>query len=452
MAEPSQVAVVNVGEVLNRRLSGFQVGAIAICAVAGIFDGFDIQSIGILAPAIAQNLHIPISAFGTIFSLGWLGVMIGTLLSGPIADRYGRRIPVIVSVFVFGVFTLLLSTSHTYNELVIYRFLTGLGLGGVLPNVAALTSEYAPQRSRGRAMLMMFSGIPCGSVTSALLASVLVPIWGWRAFLYIGALLPILLGLVLLKALPESLMFLVTKGSNPRRVAKLLNRIAPDLACNENTRFETSEKPQRGAPVRLLFAEGRTTNTLLIWVIFFTNFAVFMLPYSWLASILRMSGLPLSRALVLTSMFALGGIVGMWITGYFTDKFGVRGPLIACYIGSFVFMVLFGVVAGTKSMLLLGVMIFILGAFINASQGGANVLVASLFPTSVRSTAIGFAFTVGRLGSILSPAVGGMMLAAHWGFPKMFFIGGLPAVIGAIAIVAIRIARAQQPQAKVAHG
>lgn len=372
------------------------------------------------------------------FSVGWLGVMIGTLVSGPIADRYGRRIPVIASIFVFGLFTLLLSTSHSYNELVIYRFLTGLGLGGVLPNMTTLASEYAPKRLRGSAILMMISGTPTGSVTSALLGSVVVPIWGWQAFLYIGSIRPIVLALVLIKALPESLMFLVTKGADPGRVARLLNRIAPDLACDENTRFEISEVQQKGAPIRQLFVEGRTTNPLLIWVIYFTNFAVFMLPYSWLVSILRRSGLPLSLALVLTSLFALGGIVGLWIDGYFTDRFGIRVPLVVCYVGSFVLMAVFGVIAGTKSTLLLGVVTFVLGSFIYASQGGAHVLAASLFPTSVRSTAVGFASTVGRLGSILSPAVGGMMMVAHWGFPKMFFLGGLAGLVGAIAIVAIR--------------
>ena len=173
-------------------------------------------------------------------------------------------------------------------------------------------------------MLMMFSGIPAGSVTSALLGSVVVPLWGWRVFLYIGGVLPIVLALVLIKALPESLMFLVAKDADRGRVARLLNRIAPDLKCNESTRFEISEAPQKGAPIRLLFVQGRTPTTLLLWVIYFTNFAVFMLPYSWLASILRMSGLPLSLALVLTSMFALGGIVGMWVNGYFIGQ--VRRP------------------------------------------------------------------------------------------------------------------------------
>jgi AAHS family 4-hydroxybenzoate transporter-like MFS transporter len=443
MAEVTEATVVNVGEVLNRRLSGFQAWAIAVCALAAIFDGFDIQSIGILAPAIAQSLHIPISSFGTIFSAGWLGVMIGSLCAGPIADRSGRRVPVIVSVFVFGVFTLLLSRSNTYNELLIYRFLTGLGLGGVLPNLLALTSEYAPKQLRGRVMTMMFSGIPAGSVISALLGSVVVPAWGWRVFLYIGGILPIVLGLLLVKALPESLMFLVTKGLDRRRVAALMARVAPDLACNESTRFELSETPQKGAPVRLLFIEGRAPTTVLLWVIYFTNFLVFMFPYSWLASILRMAGLPLSKALVLASMFALGGIVGMWISGWFIDHFGVRVPLITCYVGSFAFMVIFGLIAGTKSVLLLGVVTFITGAFINAAQGGNNVLTAALFPTSIRSTALGFAFTVGRLGSIISPVVGGMMMAAHWGFPRMFFLAGLPAVIGAIAIIAIRAARSE---------
>ena len=160
MAEASPASVVNVGEVLNRRLSGFQTWAIAVCMISAIFDGFDIQSINILAPVISAQLKIPFSAFGLIISFGWLGVMIGSLLSGPIADAKGRRMPVVVSVFVFGIFTLFVARATSFNEILIFRFLTGLGLGGVLPNLLALTSEYAPPRLRGRIMLIMFSGIP----------------------------------------------------------------------------------------------------------------------------------------------------------------------------------------------------------------------------------------------------------------------------------------------------
>jgi AAHS family 4-hydroxybenzoate transporter-like MFS transporter len=451
MADASSAPVVNVGDVLNRRLSGFQTWAVAVCALSAIFDGFDIQSINILAPVISQNLHIPIGAFGVIISCGWLGVMIGSLLSGPIADHSGRRLPVIISVFVFGICTLFVAHANSFNEILVYRFLTGLGLGGVLPNLLALTSEYSPARLRGRIMLMMFSGIPVGSVVGALLGSVIVPAWGWRGFLYIGAIFPIVLGLVLLKALPESLMFLVTRGADQARVVRLMQRIAPDLACTAATRFEAAEGQQKKIPWSMLFSEGHGTTTALLWLIYFTNFLVFMFPYTWLASILRLSGLPLSLALALTSLFALGGIIGMWMNGWFIDRFGVRIPLVICYIGCFIFMGIFGLVAGTHSVPLLGVVVFITGAFINAAQGGNNVLAAGLYPTALRSTGLGLAFTVGRIGSIISPVVGGLMIAAHWHFPTMFLVAGLPAVIGAVAILAIRAARQAQPQASSAR-
>lgn len=451
MAEASPAPVVNVGEVLNRRLSGFQAWAIAVCMISAIFDGFDIQSINILAPVISAQLKIPFSAFGLIISFGWLGVMIGSLLSGPIADAKGRRMPVIVSVFVFGIFTLFIARATSFNEILVFRFLTGLGLGGVLPNLLALTSEYAPPRLRGRIMLIMFSGIPCGSVIGALLGSVIVPAWGWRGFLVIGGLFPIVLGILLIWALPESLMFLVARGADQVRVTRLMKRIAPELACTTETKFVMAEGQQKKVPWSQLFSQGHGGTTALLWLIYFTNFLVFMFPYTWLASILRMSGLPLSMALALTSLFALGGIAGMWVNGWFIDRFGVRVPLVISYIGCFVFMVIFGLVAGTKSVPLLGLVVFITGAFINGAQGGNNVLAAGLYPTSLRSTGLGLAFTVGRIGSIVSPVVGGMMLVAHWGFPSMFFVAGIPALIGAIAILAIRAARQEKPLATAAH-
>jgi AAHS family 4-hydroxybenzoate transporter-like MFS transporter len=451
MAEVPGTTTVNVGEILNRHLSSFQVRVIVVCGLAAVFEGFDIQSIGVLAPAIAQNLRIPIVSFGTIFSLGWAGIMLGTLLAGPIADVWGRRMPVIVSVFIFGVFTLLLSRSNTYNELAIYRFLTGIGLGGVIPNLMALTGEYAPQRLRGRFITIMSSGIPLGSLLGALVGSVVVPAWGWRMLFYIGGILPFVLALVLLKALPESPVFLVTKDTDQANLTLLMTRIAPDLALTKTTRFVLSEASPKGAPVRMLFAQGRGPTTLLIWLLYFSNFMVFMFPYSWLASILRAAGLPLSKALVLTSLLALGGVIGQWVNGWFIDRFGMRRPLITSYFGAFIFMAIFGQIAGTRSLLLLAIVNFITGAFIFAAQGGNNVLTAGVYPTTLRSTGIGFGFTVGRLGSIISPALGGMMLAAHWGFPSMFLIAGLPGIVGGITVICLRTSNQQTAQVNAAR-
>src|SRR6266540_5345529 len=218
-------------EVIDERpLSGFQIQTIALCTLVLLLDGFDTQAMGLLVPYIAQDFGIPLSAFGPVGSAGLFGLMLGAMLSGPIADGWGRKWTIIISALAFGGFSLATTTVTTLNSLVLLRFLTGLGLGGAMPNVVSLAAEYAPKRLQATLVTLIFVGMGGGAVVANIVGQAMIPRWGWRSVFYVGGALPIALALVLIKALPESVRFLVVRGGRPERVSAVMRKIAPDMA------------------------------------------------------------------------------------------------------------------------------------------------------------------------------------------------------------------------------
>src|SRR4051794_21933997 len=247
----------SVAELIDERpLSGFQLRTISLCGMVLLLDGFDTQCIGFLAPAIAAELGLAMKAFGPVFSAALIGLMIGALASGPIADRLGRKAVVVGSALTFAFFTVLTARAGTLQEFVIFRFLTGLGLGGAMPNVVALTSEYTPRRLQPIFVSGLFAGMPLGALVAGLLTSEMLPLWGWRSVFYVGGLLPLVIALLLIKLLPESVRFLAATGADPRRIARIMKRIAPDLE-GIGIHVPPPAPESTGLPVKYLFTDGR---------------------------------------------------------------------------------------------------------------------------------------------------------------------------------------------------
>src|ERR1700681_4343850 len=259
-----------INEIIDRRpLSPFQVRTIVLCGVVLVLEGFDAQCIGFLAPSISETLRIPLRTFGPIFAAGLVGLMIAAMAIGPVADRWGRKWPLVAATLTFAVFSLLTARVTSFNELLILRFLTGLGLGGAMPNVVALTSEYAPKRLQSVLVAMLFCGIPLGALVSGLASSVMIPTWGWRSVFYLGGILPLAVSLALVTALPESVRFLSVRGANPLKIVAIMARISPELASASLNLSISRDSGSKGMPVSQLFAEGRAAGTILLWVPFF---------------------------------------------------------------------------------------------------------------------------------------------------------------------------------------
>jgi AAHS family 4-hydroxybenzoate transporter-like MFS transporter len=387
-------------------LSRVQRSTILLCGIVVILDGFDTQCMGFLVPVISEHLNIPLPAFGPVLSAALFGLMIAAMASGPIADRWGRRWVVIVSVFVFAVFALLTARASTINELLLYRFLTGLGLGGAMPNAVALTSEYTPKRLQPIVVGAIFVGMPAGALIASQAASVMIPLWGWRSVFVLGGVLPLAVAIGLIKYLPESVEWKMQRARQTQ-VARV--------------------------PVKDLFTEGRAPGTLLLWVPFFMNLLILYFILSWLPALLRQSAMPASAGFQAVAMFSVGGIIGILAEGRVMMAVGARRLLIVEFVLCAVLIATLANVASSLTPTL--IVTLVLGIAVQGTQAGINALAAMFYPTTVRATGIGWALGVGRIGSIVGPSLGGVLLSLQWTPKEILTAGIVPAAIGAAAIV-----------------
>ncbi|KAA0575185.1 MFS transporter [Azospirillum sp. B21] len=440
-------ASVTVSDIIdNSRLSRYQLRIMLICALVAVLDGFDTQAVAFVAPILASSLNIPLPTFGSVFGVGLLGLAVGALVCGSIADRFGRRKVIIACTLIFGAFSTATAFSYGLPDLMVYRFLTGIGLGGVLPNIITLTSEYAPRRNRSMFVTIMFCGYPLGAMIGGIVSTWIIGAFGWKGVFLCGGLLPLALVPVLVVALPESVQFLAGKPGRSQEVAAIIRRIVPnfDRQLDLESVVSRGRLPPSDMAVRPLFADGRTGTTLLLWIAFFMNLLILYFLVNWLPSVLQRSGIPLDRAIVASVLLNFGGIVGGIVLGPLMDRFGPYRVLTTSYLGGALAVCALG---GEHSMEQVFALVFVAGFCIMGSQFGANALASSLYPSSMLATGIGWALGIGRFGSIIGPVAGGLMLAVGWSMPVIFTASAAPGLLSAIAIIAlgVRARRAKVP-------
>jgi AAHS family 4-hydroxybenzoate transporter-like MFS transporter len=423
-----------VNEIIDQRpLSRFQARTILLCGVVLILDGFDAQCIGFLAPPMSESLGIPLPAFGSVFAAGLTGLMIGAMAIGPIADRWGRKWAVVLSTVTFATFSLVTAHAASLNEVIILRFLTGLGLGGAMPNVVALTSEYSPKRLQPVFVGMLFAGMPMGAMVASLASREMIPLWGWRSVFYLGGILPLVVALMLVKALPESVRFLSERGDEPRKIRAILARISPELAGEPVNLTAPQEKTKAGGSVKELFTDGRAVGTILLWIPFFMNLLILYFIVSWLPGLLREASMPVSAGVMAVFFFSLGGMIGTLVQGGLMNRFGVR-PILTAEFGLSVLLIA-GLAFSAASYSALMSVTFFLGFVVQGAQAGINALAAIFYPTHIRSTGVGWALGIGRIGSIIGPALGGLLLSLEWTPREILLAGMIPAVCAAVAVL-----------------
>ena len=424
-------SAVDVAGYIDRQpVGGFQIKLLLTCAAVLFPDGFDTQAIGYVAPALAREWGLTKGALGPVFSAGLFGLMIGALIFGPLADRIGRRKIIISATLAFGVGTLATAFINDVNTLLMVRFLTGLGLGGAMPNAVAMTSEFSPHRRRATMVMVMFCGFSVGAALGGLLAAALIPQFGWRAVFVVGGVAPLLLVPILMLRLPESVRFLALTGRAPARVAELLALINPKAAPDPGARFVVHEPGLTGIPVRHLFGERRTPVTLLLWVVFFMSLLDLYFLSNWLPTVLNDLGASVSSAAVIGSMLQVGGVVGTFALGSVIDRFSFRALALVYFAAVFAV----GAIGQLgHSVALVTMAIFAAGFCIVGGQIAANALAATFYPTSVRATGVGWALGIGRVGSIIGPLVGGALLTARWSTGSVFIAAATAALCASLA-------------------
>src|SRR3954452_18847003 len=425
-ASPVDVA----GFIDQQPVGSFQIKLLLTCAAVLFLDGFDTTAIGYVAPSLAKEWGLTKAALGPVFSAGLFGLMIGALTLGPLADRIGRKKIIIFSTLAFGLGTLATAFIQDVNTLLAIRFLTGLGLGGAMPNAVAMTSEFSPHRRRATMVMIMFCGFSIGAALGGLLAAALIPQFGWRSVFVVGGAAPLLLVPILALRLPESVRFLALTGRANARVAELLALVGPKARFAHATQFVVHEPGLAGMPVLHLFREGPTLPTLLLWVVFFMSLLDLYFLSNWLATVLNDLGASVSTAAVIGSMLQVGGVVGTFALGSVIDPFSFRALALVYFAAVFAV----GAIGQLgHSVALVTLAIFAAGFCIVGGLIAANALTAGFYPTSVRSTGVGWALGIGRIGSIIGPLVGGALLTAKWSTGSVFMAAATAAFCAALA-------------------
>jgi AAHS family 4-hydroxybenzoate transporter-like MFS transporter len=416
--------------IAERKVGGFQIMVVVLCALTVFLDGFDTQSIAFVAPSIAREMHLERASLGPLFVASLVGLLIGALTFGPIADKLGRRTVIMICTVVFGICTLLTATSDSLTELLIFRFITGLGLGGAMPNSIALTAEYCPERRRATLVMLMFTGFSLGAAAGGGLAAVLIPEYGWRSLWYVGGALPLILLPIQYFFLPESIRFLIISDASTVRIARLVRRIDPEADAPADARYEVDEARAPGVPVKHLFRDGRAWGTILLWVAFFMNLLDLFFLQNWIPTITNAAGVPERTAVLIGTLFQVGGVIACLI-GIFIDRFGAYKVLAILYgLGCLVVMS----IGQTLAVPALMALTFAAGFCIVGGQNSANALAAIFYPTPMRATGVGWCLGIGRIGAILGPLVVGFLISLHWPIASIFFLGGVPPLLAAIAI------------------
>jgi AAHS family 4-hydroxybenzoate transporter-like MFS transporter len=261
----------NVTEIIdNSQVRSFQIGIFILCGLCLIMDGFDVQAWGYVAPSLFAEWNMA-SAVGRVASATLIGVMIGSVLFSMLADKIGRRPVLIGATLYFSALTLMTARVASLEQLLLIRFIGGLGLGAIMPNAVALVGEYSPRRSRVVAMLIVSNGFTIGAAVAGFIASYLIPHYGWRSVFYFGGTVPLLIGLLMFISLPESLQFLTLRKKSVDKLGRWLKRVEPSVAIGPCTTFVVNEEKKKGVPLVSLFHEGRAVGTLLLWTMQFMN-------------------------------------------------------------------------------------------------------------------------------------------------------------------------------------
>jgi AAHS family 4-hydroxybenzoate transporter-like MFS transporter len=410
----------------NQRIGGLQLRVAALCTLVQICDGYDLNSVAWAVPSLIKAWHLPPPMFTTAFLWSSIGILVGALSAGPVGDRFGRRPLLLASLTIFGLASLLSATADSIATLSLWRFFTGMGIGGGFSGAAALTGDYAPHRLRATMIMVTFTGAPLGGFLGGQIVAVLLGHFDWPVIFIVGGVFPLILVLALALWLPESPRFLARKQNLSPSQAVLLHRL--DIAPTQAGAVDIAQ----GNPVRLLFSEGYALQTVLLWIIYFCSLMNLFLFAYWMPTVLTMIGMSPPQAVFASSLRDFGALFAVLYLGLAIDRIGPERMLALHYAVGAVFIAVIALVALPYAMLLL--MSFLAGMTIIGSQTGANGTCGKLYPARMRTSGLGWALGIGRLGGIAAPLLGGYLLAIGLKPTHIFLSACLFALIAAAAV------------------
>jgi AAHS family 4-hydroxybenzoate transporter-like MFS transporter len=405
---PAARDAIDVGALIDSgRCGAAQVGWVALAALTIVFDGIDNQLLGVSIPSIMAEWGVARGAFAPVVAVGFLGMMLGGLAAGAAGDRVGRRTALLGSVVVFGAATLLVTLADSVPALAVLRLVAGLGLGGAMPNAAALAAEYVPLRQRAVAVTMTIVCVPLGGTLAGLIAIPALPAFGWRGLFLAGGVVPLVAALVLWRLMPESPRFLARRRERWAELGAVLRRMGHPVPDDAVFAEETETRITR-APLAALFERAWLRDTLGLWLAFFSCLLSVYMGFSWLPSILAGAGLGAAVASAGITAFNLGGVAGAVGGGVLIRRFGSRATMLTMTLVAIAGAVALSQMSITKDAAVppIILMLVLTGGMINGVQTTMYALAAHVYPTAMRATGVGTAVSIGRSGAIISGYTG----------------------------------------------
>ncbi|MET0282776.1 MAG: MFS transporter [Steroidobacteraceae bacterium] len=424
-----------VDELVDRqKLTGRNYFVLGLLLIALLCDGFDLQIVAFAIPALAREWDVPRSVFGFIQTANLAGMMIGAMFIGNMGDRFGRKRMIVLGTFFYASMALLCLLAASPMQLTVLRFLTGLGLGGVLPNVIALAAEISPSSQRAKLTSIPIIGMSLGSGLPSVVAAWLVPTFGWQALFLIGGLIPIIVALVILWKLPESILFLTYRGGSRAQIEARARELDPALAITAETQFAlrgTAGGEHSRGSIRDLFSGSLKVTTPLLWVMFACTLLSMHFLNSWISVILDQAGLSEVQTAFTNGVMHWGGTIAAICTVFVLGRLGLNWGLLLLVLGFTGCLII--ATTGFANAPLLTLAVSMAGFGVIGCQGVLNASAGLIYPVSCRPTGVGAALGIGRIGSLSGPLVGSYIIAQQWPSQQAFFVPLLPLAVAVLA-------------------
>ena len=446
----SQQKVIHIESLVDeQKIRWFNISLLFWSWLAMFADGFDISALSFAVPELVREWGHPGPAFKWAQSASNIGVLVGAPLLGFVGDRFGRRVAIALGSVIFGGFTLAMSQASSIDQLTVLRFMTGIGIGGLMPNTIALNAELAPRQWRALLVVLMFTGITLGSGTPGAVAGWLVPTFGWKILFVIGGVVPLAVAVCVWFVLPESVKFLAKRPERQAELLKTARKMRPDLEIASDAVFIAP--PPAGTPVHggMAHAPARGIGFLglgeifrgslkfitpLLWICFITTLMANFFLNSWIPLILESNGLTPKEAAFASAGYHVGGTVGGVLVSLLLNRYGYSA-IVALFVLAPVAIFSMGLEGNSHAMITM--FTWVAGFAVLGVQFGNNACAGLIYPTEARSNGVGFALGIGRLGAIVGPVIGGTLLEQKMPLDELFAWASSPMAVGAIAAIGV---------------
>jgi AAHS family 4-hydroxybenzoate transporter-like MFS transporter len=425
---------INISELLGTSTIGpLHMRVFVLTMASLIMDGFDVQAMSYVAPAVVADWGIGRDALRYVFPAANAGVLVGSLVFSVVADKIGRRPVLVGATLFFAVMSLATATAQNVTQLLWLRFIAGIGMGCIIPNSTALIGEFSPTRLRVTLMMCITVGFTAGAAIGGFVAAWMIPAFGWQSVFIFGGAVPLVVALAMFWSLPESLQFLAVRRRSRPTLVRWLKELDPRIQVDDTTQLVAQEQNREGAPFVHLFRDGRALSTILLWVINFMNLLVLYSVTSWLPLLINAMGYETRTAVLIGAVLQTGGTIGAFGLAWMI----ARGGFMPMLTGTFAVATLSIAFIGQPGLSLaaLGAIVFVAGWCVIGGQPGINALSATYYPTALRSTGIGWGLGVGRIGAIVGPYIGGVLIGQKWTEQQLFWAAAVPALVTTLTFV-----------------